>query len=322
MKCIAILICFFSMTFASTYYSHARTPEPSTGGGQATATNIHVSPEQPAPLYGWLQPIVPAQKQLIQDTYCVNSQNRIWLFELDSDPSTGVAIPSQNPTFGIGAWTPLVTDEYIWTEGVLVGDISINTLMSMLSMQGKAWMMLGELSGTCGSRMIAAIGLSAVVNDEPKHYLLPLVGLPEVVQDDLYEFYDELIATRALPVDCFDCFTTNCCEQRYRLMMSDALRDFGRRIKPQFSITWKNAACMVACVPLLSGTPLLYFACAAGCTALIDTTPTLINLNVNTDILEEDESQAAASYCLCLQWKVSNCAPNWHEDDVLPGGCP
>lgn len=285
--------------------------------GPVSATGVVSSPISPQPIYGALQPIVTHQQQIIQDIYCIEPAEQLWIFELDEAPDAQDGSSGSHTVAGIGTWTPRTVKEYSWTDGYLANELTQSELIDLISTQSRAWVLMGDLEGSCDSRTIMAVGLSRTIEGTTKNYLIPVIIIPDVVADDLDLFLDFGQLFRSTLTNCDQC-DDGCCHERYRSDMADAILDFKDRLDADFPISWKNLACFVGCVPALAGTPLVYAACVAACNGVLTITSG-VDLVDNTQQYKADKENAKIKYCGCRNWQQINCSGG-AEPDVV--GCP
>lgn len=153
------------------------------------------------------------------------------------------------------------------------------------------------------------------------HYLIPLVRAPRVVYETALAVSGRSgIALRAVATD--PCSGGLPCDDTYRQRLKDAMMTFTQCMKDSTPpISWRNVACFVGCVPLLSGTPLLYAACVVACNGIISGAG-VIDATRCANELEAAKENAKASYCACLQYQLQHC-PNMAEpENPTVGGCP
>ena len=209
-------------------------------------------------------------------------------------------------------------DEYDWSQ--LDGSHPYATFIAQRN--AVAALVIGELKGTCG--ISPCISLAFDVDDEVgerTHWLIPLVNAPPVVYETALLVAGRTgFALRAVAAD--PCSGGTPCDDTYRQRMKDALTTFTQCMKDSTPpISWRNVACFVGCVPLLSGTPLLYAACVAACNGIISGAG-VIDATRCANELEAAKENAKASYCACLQYQQQHC-PNMAEpENPTVGGCP
>lgn len=176
------------------------------------------------------------QQQIIQDIYCIEPAEQLWIFELDEAPDAQDGSSGSHTVAGIGTWTPRTVKEYSWTDGYLANELTQSELIDLISTQSRAWVLMGDLEGSCDSRTIMAVGLSRTIEGTTKNYLIPVIIIPDVVADDLDLFLDFGQLFRSTLTNCDQC-DDGCCHERYRSDMADAILDFKDRLDADFPIS-------------------------------------------------------------------------------------
>jgi hypothetical protein len=289
--------------------------DPPTGAPVAKAELEEV---KEVPAEGSLSGYVTTQSPVIAEAFCIEDYAELAVFKISNSAILSSGTVNGGGDVGDLTWTTLFADEYDWAA--LDGSHPYTTFIAQRN--AIAALVIGELKGTCG--VSACISLAFDVDDEGGqrlHYLIPLVKSPQVVHDTALAISGSVgFAQRAVATD--PCSGGTPCDDTYRQRLKDAMLAFTQCMKDSTPpISWRNVACFVGCVPLLSGTPLLYAACVAACNGIISGAG-VIDAARCANELEAAKENAKASYCACLQYQQQHC-PNMAEpENPTVGGCP
>lgn len=305
----AILVAFASVSSLAML-------QPAVPPTETPVTKATLEEVKEVPAEGAMSVYVASQAPIIAAAFCIQDYAELAVFKLSK--SAILAGESVGGGGGLGelTWTSLYVSEYDFNE--LPATHPYSEFIGQR--QAAAALIIGELKGTCG--VSPCIALAFDVNDEqgqPMHHLIPLAPVTPDVHDAA------LIASGRSGLALLIAVENPCgggtpCHNTYRQRLSAALAAMTQCMKgtvPPIGIA--AVACIVGCVPLLSGTPILYALCVATCTAVVSLPGTAVDLTTCSNELEAAKANAKASYCACLQYQASHC-PNMAESDAV--GCP
>jgi hypothetical protein len=282
-------------------------------------TEAAIEEKKEVPSEGNLNGYVVSQAPVITEAFCEAPGDTLAVFKLSKSAILTNEQIDGGGAVGNLAWTTLHADEYDWWTL----DPSHSYFAFVFQRNATAALLIGELKGTCGS--VPSIALAFDVDDESGqrlHYLIPLVIAPEVVIDTARLVPGpSWMALRAVAAG--PCSGGTFCDDTYRQRMKTALNEFTQCMKGLVPpVTISSVACLIGCLPLMTGTPLLYAACVAGCTAITSLPGTAVDLTTCSNELEAETATAKASYCACLQYQKQNCPQLAEPENPANGGCP
>jgi hypothetical protein len=273
---------------------------------------VEVTGVTAVPVVGPLNNYRLSQASILINAFCTTSSS-ITIFDLQSSAITEDDALGSSTTVGAVRWTTLHVSDYDLSQL----DPSHPHFAALQAPTTHAALLIGRLEGTCGTVPCLAWGFDVLdANGNPKHILIPLVQISAQVEDIAEEVFG-WFGPRQNSTN--PCDSDTHCYDTYKQRLKDALDTFGACVKGGASpITLWNVGCFLGCVPLLTGTPLLYAACVAACNGVVST-PGVIDVNTCSNALTAEKASAKQSYCDCLTHKLQNC-PDKAETDLV--GCP
>jgi hypothetical protein len=255
-----------------------------------------------------------SQAPILSETFGISPPSLV-IFMLESSAIDNTDAMGSASDVGIARWTSLHISPYDPTE-------LSPTHPACATMQDPttaAALLIGRMEGPYGVRACLAWAFDvADSGGVVVHYLIPL-ALVDAETEEIADLVFGWFGPRLWSTD--PCSDDYYCDTVYRQRISNALEpglfNCLKNSVPPLNI-W-NAACFVFCVPLLSGTPLLYLACAAACNMGVSGIPTGIDTVACMNQLKSDRDNAKQSYCSCLAYKLQHC-PDFAEVDLV--GCP
>lgn len=275
--------------------------------------------EPPANAAGPVEPpltmtdlIVDTQQSILQTTLNSSSTDPVRIGILQT-PELGVPVDAIGPGGEPMIWVPaLYSQELISSTNPQ--DFPDADWATIDSHSVTAFHAIGLLSGPEGEVTVAGIYHTAIdETDTVIHNFVPIVELPMTTGVLLLDAHARLegfvgaaqaTGNNPCQISCYD---------TYRAREAAALQEFQKCMAanaPPFGIC--SALCIVACIPALSGTPLLYGACLTACFAGCGGVSAIDVSRCNSK-LESQIETAEESYCACLAWKERNCPPAQHE---------
>ena len=283
-----------------------QTVTPEGPGEQVEVTGITA-----VPVIGPLNNYRLSQTSIISGAFC-SMTTSIAVFNLLDSAIDDEDVLGSSSTVGAIRWTTLHITPYDFT---LLNPAHPHYAAMQIPTTSAA-LLIGRLEGPCGTVPCLAWGFDYVDSSGlTQHVLIPLAQVSEEVEDIADEvngwFGPRSNATNPCDNDTY-------CYDTFKQRLATATTTFTQCVKDGAApISIWNVACFVGCVPLLSGTPLLYAACVAACNGYVST-PGLIDVNTCSNALISEKASAKQSFCDCLNYKLQNC-PAKAEPDLV--GC-
>ena len=257
---------------------------------------------------------INSQAPIITTAYCLEASNDLWIFSLVSSPIIDEPVEGSGGDLGLMIWRTYYFNTYDWIQDGL----DPVKAAELEALGAEAAFLIGDLIGSCDTAPAIALYFSIDDGSGRLHYLLPLVTATPFVYETAVTAAPAMFG-RTHSEDPCGSEDPYFCSNEYRGRLKDALDDMVQCMSSSVQpISIWNVACFLGCAPLLTGTPLLYAACAVACNSIVSGAG-VINYITCKNELAAAEDDALQSYCSCLQFKLDNC-PDSAETDIH--GCP
>lgn len=259
------------------------------------------------------------QTEIFEDSHNTITLGHLVVFSLANSSITGNQIAGQNTPLTDTQWTTMYSIEYDLASPAL----PLSVVQQLLDAGSQAHLVFGRLDGPVDSTYAIAIEMSDVNPNTAirEYYLLPVTTLSPEFGVGLESGPTEQSPPDNPNTQGRDPCATNCLRE-YNSALGRALDNFRARQQSSASqISLFNVGCFVGCIPATRFGGGGYATCTGGCN-LIVSTPGVIDLVTNKNILEFEQENARLSYCSCIEFKRRNCASGFQEFPLSGLGCP